>query len=69
MAKYVSIIQLAIFNDTVENTQIKISEMYLELGLKPEDITYRQFDRYVDEEGEGCVFAVIEYKRKVPAQE
>ena len=68
MARHKGIMQIAMFDDTVENVQFKISEMYLEFGLKSEDITYRQFDHYTDEEGEGCVFAVIEYKRKIPVE-
>tara|TARA_Y100000310_G_C20379439_1_gene667361 strand:- start:384 stop:590 length:207 start_codon:yes stop_codon:yes gene_type:complete len=68
MAKQKTIMQVAIFDDTVENVQYQLSGMYLEFKLKPEDIVYRQFDHYFDDKGEACVFAVIEYLKKFPTE-
>ena len=68
MPKQKTIMQVAIFDDIVENVQFAISGMYLEFGLKPEDIVHRQFDHYFNEDREACVFAVIEYLKKFPVE-
>lgn len=62
------IARVAIFDDTHENVEFRINELFAEFGIKAGEIYFEQYIRYAGQGGERRTYAVIRYQQKNPAK-
>ncbi len=61
------VMRVVIIDDTHENAEFRINELFLELKVKADEICFERYAHYV-RKGQGYTYAVIRYQQKNPAE-